>query len=481
MSGTDTVGRVATVHDLTAVEQASAIRAGELSPVDLVAHYLTRIDRFGASLGAFAEVTADRAEAAARAAQKVIDTGDELPPLHGVPLAIKDLTVTAGVKTRFGSAVFDDYLPNYDDDVVGFLAAAGTISLGKTNVPEFGLSCYTENKLGPAARNPHDPSRMAGGSSGGAAAAVASGLLPFAHGTDGGGSIRIPAAMCGLVGIKSSRGLISRGPVGSDPLGLSVHGPLARTTADAAALLEAMTVPVLSEPYFAADRFPAGSFTIAAGRDPGRLRIGRTLDTPIESPVIDPAVRRAFDDTTVLLTELGHHVEDVSLPNPPGLLAAFVLLWAALAHGTPLPPGAGPELMPLTRHLLDRGARSTAAELIRAQATVQAAGRALVRAMLPYDCVLTPTVALLPPPVGYFTDSGDPAQDFARQLAFTPWTAQLNITGQPAINVPLQWTPSGLPIGMQLIGRPGGEPTLISLCGQLERARPWIGHRPAQW
>ncbi|WP_111765317.1 amidase [Nakamurella deserti] len=473
------------IHDLTAIELAAGIATGELSSSDVVGHYLDRIARHDAGLGAFRTVTPDLALAAARRADAAVAArrgrGPELPALHGVPLAVKDLTATAGVRTTFGSALYADLVPDVSDDVVAHLETAGTISLGKTNAPEFGLPCYTENRLGPPARTPHDPGRMAGGSSGGAAAAVAGGLLPFAHGTDGGGSLRIPAAMCGLVGLKTTRGLVSRGPVGSDALGLSVHGPLARTAADAAALLEAMQTPVWSEPYVSPRQ---SGLVAAAGRDPGRLRIGRSLDTAIAAVadvVVDPEVRAAWEDTSALLAELGHEVVDLDIPDPPGLVPAFLTVWAAFTHARPLPPEAVDLLMPLTRHLWERGAGVGGPELVQAMGTVQAAGRTLARAMGGCDAVLFPTVARLPPPVGWFTDPCDPAEDFRRQLVFTPWTAQINITGQPAVSVPLQWTADGLPVGMQFVGRHGAEALLLSLTGQLERARPWRHHLPGMW
>lgn len=495
-----TVARVTAIHDLTALELADAVRQRTVSSVEIVDHYLGRIDALDATLGAFRTVTGGAARDAARRADAAVavratardaarradatvraeDTAG-LPALHGVPVAVKDLTATAGVRTTHGSAVYAEAVPEVSDDVVGMLEAAGTISLGKTNAPEFGLPCYTENRLGPPARTPHDLTRMAGGSSGGAAAAVAGGLLPFAHGTDGGGSLRIPAAMCGLVGLKTSRGLISRGPAGTDALGLSVHGPLARTAADAAALLEAMQTPVWSEPYVGPRRYGLVDVTT---RDPRPLRIGRSLDTAIsavEDVVIDPEVTAAWEDTSRLLADLGHEVVDLRLPDPPGLVPAFLTVWAAFTHARPLPAGTDDLLMPLTRHLLDRGARVTGPELVRAMGTVQAAGRTLAGAMGECDVVLFPTVARLPPPVGWFTADGDPAADLRRQLAFTPWTAQINVTGQPAVNVPLQWTRAGLPVGMQFVGRHGGEALLLALTGQLERARPWRHHLPDMW
>ncbi len=466
------------LHHLTALEQIAAIRAGRTSSLEFVEHYLARIDRYGPMLGAFSEVCGESARKQARRADAAVAAGEALPALHGVAVAIKDLTATAGVRTTFGSAAYAGFVPDYSDDVVSLLDAAGTISLGKTSAPEFGLSCYTEHRLGPPARTPFDLRRMAGGSSGGAAAAVAAGLLPFAHGTDGGGSLRIPAAMCGLIGLKTSRGLVSRGPLGGDVLGLSVHGPLARTTTDAAALTEAMQVPVWSEPF---QTTRTAGLVLAAQTDPPPLRIGRSLDTPIENVTIDPEVRRAYEATTDLLGELGHDIVDLTLPDPPGMVDAFLRVWAAFAHGMPLPPDSAGLLMPLTGYLLERGAAVTGPDLVRAMGTVMASGRSLARGMQNCDVVLFPTVAMLPPPVGYFTSSPSPAADLESQLRFTPWTAQINVTGQPSINVPVQWTDAGLPVGMQFVGRMGTEATLLALCGQLERRQPWSNRKPQMW
>ncbi len=472
---------MADLHDLSALELATEISTGRISPVDVVDHYLARIERYSRDLGAFTTVTADAARSAAKKAEQEVRRGADLPPLHGVPIAIKDLTNTAGVRTTFGSAVFADYIPTFDDDVVGFLRDAGTISLGKTNAPEFGLPCYTENRVAPPARTPFDPTRLAGGSSGGAATSVAAGLLPFAHATDGGGSIRIPASVCGLVGIKTSRGRVSRGPLGTDPLGLSVTGPLARSTADAAALLDAMSVTSLTEPAPALPLPPGQTFLAAAYREPGKLRIGRTLDTPVPDVQIATEVQDAYDAASALLIELGHEVVDLELPAPAGLLDAFVKVWASFSLIAPLPPGAEQLLMPLTKYMMQRGAAMSSTEVVRAISAVQGAGRVFLWHMLPFDAVLTPTVSQTPRPVGYFTEGGDPATDFDRQMRFSPWTAQINMTGQPAINVPLHWTEDGLPIGVQFIGRPGDECTLISLSAQLEQAAGWRHHQPVQW
>jgi Asp-tRNA(Asn)/Glu-tRNA(Gln) amidotransferase A subunit family amidase len=232
------------IHELTVLELASAIREREISPVAITEHYLRRVHDLSNRVGAFYTITADLATTQALAAEKAVTTTQDpadLPPLTGVPIPIKDLNMVAGVRQTLGSVAFKDNIPDTDDYVVTRLAQAGSIMLGKTATPEFGLPCYTETQIGPPARTPWDLSRSAGGSSGGAAAAVSAGLAPAAQGSDGGGSIRIPSSVCGLFGIKPSRGRVSGGPLMPDLAGLGVDGPIARTVADAALLLDVMT------------------------------------------------------------------------------------------------------------------------------------------------------------------------------------------------------------------------------------------------
>ncbi|MCM0675102.1 amidase, partial [Micromonospora phytophila] len=248
-------------HDLTALEQAAAIARGEISSAELVEHHLERVEALGDTVGAFVTVTPELARAAAKAADAV--PADRRGPLHGVPTAIKDLTLTAGVRTTFGSAAFADFVPPVDADVVRFMRAAGLVSLGKTTTSELGCSLYSEGLVAPPARNPWDLAYTAGGSSGGAAAAVAAGLVPVAQGSDGGGSLRIPASLCGLVGYKPSRGLVSGGPIGFGAYGLPTNGPIGRTVTDVAALLDVMAQPVAGEPYLA-PAAPAGGWSAAA-------------------------------------------------------------------------------------------------------------------------------------------------------------------------------------------------------------------------
>ncbi len=471
------------LHDLTALDAAAAVRRREVSPVELVDHALDRIARLDEQVGAFVTVTAESAREQARAAEAVAATDDPstLPPLLGVPTAIKDLNMVAGVACKLGSAAFADFVPDYDDTVVTLLRRAGTISLGKTATPELGLPCYTETDIGPPARTPWDTSRLAGGSSGGAGAAVASGFVPFAQGSDGGGSIRIPASVCGLVGLKTSRGRISRGPMDIDSTRLSVLGPLAHTVRDAAVFLDVTAGPQPGDAD-ARDPLPAGeSYLGWCERDPGTLRIGRYIDSPIAAE-IDPEVRAAWEQLSTLLAALGHEVEDVAAPLPVEAIPLFETAWAVSAASAPVPPDREHLLRPLTRFLRAKGQAVSGTQFANALAGLAQHARRGLAASAHLDAVLTPTLALPPRPVGWFQPpDGDPAQDFERQKAFTPFTAIYNTTGQPAISLPLYATRAGLPIGMMLVGRPGGEAPLLALAAQLEAALPWHGRRPPIW
>jgi amidase len=476
---------VTQIHDMTVVELAAAIRDRKLSPVEITDHYLDRIDRHGADVGAFYTVTYDlarqesaKAERAAAGSRR--DAHSELPPLAGVPIPIKDLNMVAGVRMTLGSTVFEDNVADQDDFVVGALRAAGIVITGKTATPEFGLPCYTETNIGPPARTPWDLSRSAGGSSGGAGAAVAAGLAPAAQGSDGGGSIRIPSSVCGLFGIKPTRGRISGGPIVPDLSGLSTDGPLARTVADAALLLDAMTVNHPGDMY-TLPALPAGeTFLAAAGREPGRLRIARSLQHAVEGAEVHPECVAAYEEASALLSELGHEVEDVELPFGSDIVPFFETLWYSMATLAPIQPQQEAQLLPITRYLRGRGLQVTASELIMSQAYLQAVTRVAMRTLNEYDAMLSPTLASLPVPVGYF-DEVDPVENFERQKRFTPYTALYNVSGQPAVSIPLHWTDDGLPVGIMLAGRMGEEATLISLSAQIEAARPWKDRHPPIW
>ncbi|MEU6172196.1 amidase [Streptantibioticus parmotrematis] len=473
-------------HDLTAREQAEAIRTGTLSPVELTDHYLDRIERLGDTVGAFITVTpeiarkqAADAEAEALAARR---EGRELPPLHGVPVPVKDLNFVAGVRCTLGSAAYADHVPDVDDHVVTRLRQAGTVMLGKTNTPEFGLPCYTENRLAPPARTPWDLERSAGGSSGGAGAAVAAGLAPIAHGSDGGGSIRIPSSVCGLFGLKPSRGRVSSGPVQHDVSGLSTSGPIARTVADAAALLDVMAGPMPGAPYAAPSLPPGESFVSYAAREPGTLRVVGLPDPPVPGVPLHPDCRAAYEDAAGLLRELGHQVEEIQLPVDDGIKDAFTTVWEVMSTVYPIAPEQEDLLMPVTRHLRAGGAKVSGPGLASALYAFRALGQLVADALLStYDVILTPTLAQPPALVGGLRDEADPEAEFAAIARFTPFTPLYNATGQPAVNVPLHWTAGGLPIGVMFGGRYGDEATLLSLSAQLEAARPWAGRRPEIW
>lgn len=461
---------MAELHDLTALEQGAAIASGETTSAELVEHYLDRVARLD-DVGAFVTVTDEQARARARSV-----TGDG--PLAGVPTAIKDLNATAGVRTTFGSAAYDDFVPEVSDSVVQSMEAAGLVSLGKTATPEFGSPCYTEPDGRPPSVTPWDRTRTAGGSSGGAASAVAAGLVPLAQGSDGGGSIRIPAACCGLVGFKPSRGRVSGAPMYGDPVGLATAGPIARTVRDAAALLDVLAVRRPGDPYFAP---PDGPFLDACDREPGRLRIARFAEPVIADAVVDPEVLRAWEGASQLLESLGHDVEDVPVPLSRDAVPVFEVCWAVLTSLSPAPPGREHLLRPLTRWLGDRGRALSAPEFGLAIGAMRRHAAAALEALAPFDAVLTPTLAVPPLPVGAMRDDEHPERDFAAQKAFTPWTSAWNVTGMPAVSLPLHWTPDGLPVGVMLASRPAEDALLLSLAAQVEAAAPWHHRRPPGW
>ena len=471
------------IHDLTVLQLAAAIRQRELSPTDVTDHYQDRIERLNADVGAFFTVTAALAREQALAAEKAVAQASdpaELPPLTGVPIPIKDLNMVAGVRQTLGSLAYHDNVPAQDDFVTAQLRAAGAVITGKTATPEFGLPCYTETGIGPPARTPWDLSRSAGGSSGGAAAAVAAGLAPAAQGSDGGGSIRIPASVCGLFGIKPARGRISSAPLVPDLAGLGVDGPLARTVADAALLLDVMAGQAPGDMYTPAP-LPAGETYLGhARREPGRLRIGRTLRHPVGDGVVDPVCVAAYEEASTLLASLGHEVADIESPFGPDVVPYFETLWCAMATLAPVDPARLDRLRPLTRYLRGRGGALSAHDLIFAQAYLQFAVRQGWRVLSDFDAILTPTLAQPPVPVGYFEEVAPP-ENFERQKRFTPFAAVYNLTGQPAVSLPLHWTADGLPIGVMLAGRRADEGTLICLSAQLEAAQPWHDRHPSLW
>jgi amidase len=468
------------LHDLTALEQGRAILTGQVSSVELVEHYLERVDRLSDGVGAFVTVTAGPARRRAALAEAAVRSGDEPSgPLYGVPTAVKDLNLTAGVPTELGSATMAGNVPQVSDEVVLRMERAGLVSLGKTSTPEFGSPCYTEPDNAPPARTPWDLERMAGGSSGGAAAAVSAGLVPVAQGSDGGGSIRIPASCCGLVGLKPSRGRVSGAPMYGDPVGLGVAGPLARTVRDAAAFLDVLAGRTAGDPFWAPP--PERPFLEACDREPGRLRVGRFVVPVIADAPVHAEVVTAFESAGRLLESLGHDVEDVAVPVPPEAVGTFETCWAVLTALTPVAAEREHLLRPLTRWLRGRGLSVSGPQFGLALGELRRIAARALTLLAPYDVVLTPTVAQPPLRIGEIRDDDDPERDFENQKAFTPWTSAWNLTGMPAVSLPLHTTADGLPIGVMLAARPAEEALLLSLAAQVEAASSWADRHPDCW
>ncbi len=466
------------LHEFTAQVQLDQLRRGDISPVELATHYLDRIERLDGELGAFTTVTRDAALARARHVEQHVP---KAAPLWGLPLGDKDLWRRAGVRTTMGSRLLADWVPNASDEIVEALDAAGGVSLGKTNAPEFGFPAYTESLVAPPARTPWDTSRGAGGSSGGAAVAVAAGLLPLAPGSDGGGSIRIPAAATGLVGLKPSRGRVPSLGGFTSLGGLVTAGPLARTVADAALLLDALVGP--SPWSVGPPTWDGGAYLNAAVRGEGRYQLGVMTTSPWDSTydiAVSPEARSALDLAVRELAALGHGVEELALEPDDSYGPAFRTLWQSGAANV---EAAGEQLdllEPLTRWLVERGRALDARTLADALRRLAVYERSVIRQFSSFDAVLTPALAMTPRPLGWF-DAEDPERNFEQQCQYTPWTSFANVSGLPAIVLPVAETEEGLPMGVQLIGRPGGEETLLALGTQLERRLRWQRRHPTQW
>jgi amidase len=450
-----------------AVEQADAIRAGEVSAAETVEAAIGRIEAANPKLNFLVTECFEQALATARG---------PLPdgPFTGVPILVKDLTETAGVRTTYSSRAFATHVPAADTEVVRRLKAAGFVVVGKSNAPEFGITAVTESELNGACRNPWNPARTPGGSSGGAAAAVACGALAVAHGSDGGGSIRIPASCCGLFGIKASRGRVSPAPYTSGSLELSQHGPLSVTVRDAGAFLDAIAGYVWGDAHWPPP--PERPFADEVGRDPGRLRIALTVEPAIPADV-DPRVAAVAREAGDALAGLGHDVVERTPPwRDPELLRAFAKIWQLTPALYPVADET--QLMPINRTLA-RAARDTSSvDHALAVATLQRSARRIVAFWQDVDIVLTPGLARLPVPIGWVFEPDDPWEQFRRGGQFTPFTPVVNVTGQPAATVPFAVV-DGLPVGVQLIGPPADEALLFRLAGQLEAAHPWAERLPA--
>jgi amidase len=453
---------------LSAVEQARLVHSGEVTSTELVQLSLDRIERLDPTLNAFVTVCAEEALAASAAIDS--SSGDE--PFRGVPIGVKDLAATAGIRTTYSSNAYAQYVPDFDTAVVRRIRDAGFVIVGKTNTPEFGTVAFTESELNGATRNPWNTDLTPGGSSGGAAAAVSSGLVPIAHATDGGGSIRIPASCCGLFGLKPSRGRVSTAPFGSLE-GLSTAGPMARAAEDAAAFLDVLAGYEPGDPWWAPP--PERPFSVTTRDPPSRLRVAFTTTPPIDTPV-DPECVNAAVAAAELLLELGHDVREETPPwREPKLFELFIAVWQV---GPALHPVDDSLLTPLNRALVESARATSASDYGRAVAQLQALARRIVSFWNETDVVVTPTLALPPVPIGWQEEVDGSIEQLFRNTEFTPFTAIANLTGQPAMSLPLHWSEDALPIGVQAIGPPAGDALLLSLAAQIEAAQPWADRRP---
>jgi amidase len=460
-----------------ALELAGLVRAGEVSARELVEASLARIDALNPELNAFVDVWHDEALAAAGA----VHPGDERP-FAGVPVAIKNNRAVTGHRLTYGAEFMGDWPAPYDHNVVRRLRAAGFVLVGSTTLPEWGILPWTNTKRFGPTRNPWDPARTSGGSSGGSASAVAAGMVPVAQANDGGGSTRIPAACCGLVGLKPQRNRTSFAPEIGQSF-LAVDGVLTRTVTDTAAALDAISGPEVGDAGWAPP--PPEPFAATAGRTPAALRVAVTTFPPIDAE-IEPARAQAARDAGGLLESLGHHVEEADPPwRQPQLGELFTALFAPLvmlqvAQGRMI-SGREPtaeQMEPLSWALWQLVGRMSALDAHLAAAQLEIFARGLLGWMDAYDVIVTPALSEAPvllDDVHWQTD--DPMGLFTRSAAFTPFTATANVTGQPAISVPL-YEHEGLPVGVQLFGRPAQEGALLALAAQLEAALPWADRRP---
>ena len=450
-----------------ALEQAAAVRRREVKAEELAEMYLERIERHNPELNAYWLLTPELAREAARRADAEPAGG----LLAGVPVSIKDLNSIAGHPTTLGSRAFADQVFDWDGFAVGRLRAEGASLLGKTTCPEFGTRPHTEHGLHGAARNPWHREHTTGGSSGGAAGALAAGLCALSHGSDGGGSIRIPAACCGVVGLKPSRGLISSGPVfGEGWEGLSTEGPIARTVADAALGLDAMKGHLPGDPFWAA---PEDSY-LAWARPPGRpLRIAFTADAG--EVAVDAEVRAAVEATARTLAELGHQVTEGG-PDTSAFRMCFPLIVTGGVASIPVPEDREGLLDPVNQGIRDTARHVLAGHYVQAVSMLRMVSRQVVAFWDGCDVLVTPTLTRPAPRLN--TLGVDPGAAGEQYLDWLSFTYPYNATGQPALSLPLAMTAGGLPIGVQLVGAPRAEGTLLALGAQLEEAMPWRGRRP---
>lgn len=461
-----------------AIELAGMVRSGEISSRELVETSLARIEALNPTLNAFVEVDGERALATA----EEIKAGDPRP-FAGVPIAIKNNRPVSGLRITIGCSLMADHVADYDHNITRRVKEAGFVIVGSTTLPEYGILPVSEARLFGPTRNPWDLERTPGGSSGGAAAAVASGMVPVAHGNDGGGSIRIPAACCGLVGLKPSRGRVSPAPeLGDSSLG--IDGVLTRTVADTAAILDVLAGYEPGDATWAPP--PSEPFALASAREPGKLRIAATALPPVAGAVVDPICAQAVTDAGELLRSLGHEVQEV---DPPwqiegiselfgGVFSVHVALQIAYSGIVAGREPTADDMEPMSWAIFSMTQSINALQGMGLEIQLQAYTRRLVDFLQPYDALLTPALAERPLPLGSLdTAAPDPMSTFTRSGLFTPFTPVFNASGQPGISLPLYQGEDGLPLGVQLVGRPAGDAALLALAAQLEAAAPWAERR----
>lgn len=470
---------------LDATAQAALVADGQASPLELVDAAIARIEAVNPELNAVITPLFDRARA--QAASGALPAG----PFRGVPFLLKDLSChSAGDPFHEGMRFLKErgWTESDDTALAARFRAAGLVVLGKTNTPELGILPTTEPAAYGPTRNPWDTSRSTGGSSGGSAAAVAAGLVPVAHANDGGGSIRIPASECGLVGLKPTRGRVSSAPEFGDVMGgLTCEHVVTRSVRDSAAILDAIHGMEPGDPFTAPA--PTRPYLDEVGDAPGALRIGLMTEAPLGQVSVHADCVAAAETAAKLLESLGHHVE-VSHPSAlddPEYTGHFITNWAAGAawnldywsRRTGVEVTAG-DVEPLTWALADLGRAATAAQWLSAREHLQANAREMASWWVEgFDLLLTPTIAEPPPPLGTFDSPPDnPLHGLFRAAELVPFTPPFNVTGQPAISLPLHWTDEGLPIGVQLVAAFGREDVLFRVAAQLEEAQPWSGRRP---
>ena len=474
----------------SAVELAALIRGRELSARELVQASLDAIGRRDGKVHAFTHVAAESALADADRIDATRSAADaEERPFAGVPIAVKDNRAVAGMPLTMGSDLFGDHVSPADAFVVRRLREAGFVIVGKTALPEFGILPTTESRRAGPTGNPWALDRTPGGSSGGSAAAVAAGMVPIAHGNDGGGSIRIPAACCGLVGLKPTRGRVSVGPDAGHSF-LVNDGVLTRDVRDSAAVLDVLAGYEAGDATWAPP--VSASFRAALDRDAtaGPLRLALVLEPALAGADVDPVSLRAARDAAGLLEGLGHSVSEIPAPWAGlDLLDTFTAAFGPLS-ATGVAAGARllgrepreDDVEPLTWRMYELAGGQSTLTYLQAQAVLEQTARRLVSFLLDYDAVLTPALGMRPVPTGEIHGRGpDPLEHFRRSGHFTPYTAIVNVTGQPAVSVPLYPGDDGLPLAVQLIGPPAGEDVLLGLAAQLERAHPWSGRTPADF